>query len=742
MSITPDQAPESLLASDPNALFLQRTDEINELLDSGASLSGHERNCFFLNTGGGRFATASATSGFDFHDDARAVARSDWDHDGDVDLWFANRSAPRLRFLRNNGTPDTHFLALRLRGTSSNRDAIGARVELKSGERTLLRGLRAGEGFLGQSSKWLHFGLGAQTKIDSITVHWPGGQAESFTGTSPNQWFTLTQGQGTASPHQVPARKVELPAKEFTLPSPHEQAAVRLSARMPIPELSAKNSVGKPQLIAPRNGRGLFVSLWASWCPACDAEFTEIAAHQGELRKAGLDLLILCVNGIGEGDPSTFEQGVARLKELGISAPHVPANTDLLEQLRIIANRVIAQNGQLPLPSGFLLDAEGDLAAFYRGPVPMERLLDDAASLPLQDPTAVFHAGLPYRGTWIGDTRRHPIDRIVNEFIDANFTTSGLEFARKHKTSFSSPEAFAEVFSRVGNRHAAAQDLDTAIQYYREALIHFEKSPTSHFNLALALERQRKIPDALAGYQRAIELDPTITVAHLNRGAILARGDARQLQAGIKALQNAVRLNPNLAVARYQLGLALEREQAFPAALESYRRAALLAPNHLANRLQLGHLLERGGRPDEALVEYQDARRIHPTSHQASFQCGLVLEKLNRPAEAAEDYRRTVTLQPGFVPALNNLAWLLATTPDTKTRNPAEAVTLATHAATLTNYSQAPILDTLATAQKSAGDDHSAIKTLRQAIPLARDAKQMDFAKELEQKLAAFQRDQ
>ena len=96
MSITPDKAPETLLASDPNALFLKRTDEINELLDSGASLSGHERNCFFLNTGGGKFATASATRGFDFYDDARVVARSDWDHDGDIDLWFANRTAPRL----------------------------------------------------------------------------------------------------------------------------------------------------------------------------------------------------------------------------------------------------------------------------------------------------------------------------------------------------------------------------------------------------------------------------------------------------------------------------------------------------------------------------------------------------------------------------------------------------------------------------------------------------------------------
>jgi len=115
MSITPDKAPESLLASDPNALFLKRTDEINELLDSGASLSGHERNCFFLNTGDGRFATASATSGFDFYDDARAVARSDWDQDGDIDLLFANRTAPRLRFFKNESS-NSNFVSVKLIG--------------------------------------------------------------------------------------------------------------------------------------------------------------------------------------------------------------------------------------------------------------------------------------------------------------------------------------------------------------------------------------------------------------------------------------------------------------------------------------------------------------------------------------------------------------------------------------------------------------------------------------------------
>ena len=100
---------------------------------SGKSFSGQERNCCFLNLNGGgqtRFADISTISGFDFPDDSRAVCLTDWDHDGDVDLWVANRNAPQLRLLRNDAGPRGAFIALVLEGTRCNRDAIGARVEV------------------------------------------------------------------------------------------------------------------------------------------------------------------------------------------------------------------------------------------------------------------------------------------------------------------------------------------------------------------------------------------------------------------------------------------------------------------------------------------------------------------------------------------------------------------------------------------------------------------------------------
>ena len=735
MSITPDKAPESLLASDPNALFLKRTDEINELLDSGASLSGHERNCFFLNTGDGKFATASATSGFDFYDDARAVARCDWDHDGDIDLLFANRTAPRLRFLKNESSGTANFVAVRLIGTTSNRDAIGARVTIKSGERTLLRGLRAGEGFLGQSSKWLHFGLGDSGTIDELTVHWPGGKTETFPGLEIKKWFTLKQGTGKASPWTPPARDIKLVEKEFVLPTPTAQAAVRLCARMPIPQLHALDDTGEMEAIAPANGRPLFVTLWASWCPACDQEFKDLAQHATQLDKAGIDTLALSVNGIGEGDDSTFADAKAYLKKLDLKLKHRRAHPDLLHQLQLIADRIIAQNDPLPLPSGFLLDSQGRVIAFYRGPAPIGHLVTTASGSHGADAMEVFKSALPFPGTWIGEARSHPVDRLVGKFIDAGFLESALTFAKTHKRSFANPNAYAEVFSQVGNHHAEQGEFDTAIAYYREALTEHEEAPLIHFNLALALERQQKQAEALIEYQRAIELDPKITVAHLNRGAILARSSGT-LKEGTASLLRAVELNPNLAASHYHLGMALERGSQFQSAYQHYRQASLLAPDHFGNAMQLAHLLERSGKVEQALVEYQKIAHIHPKNPQASFQSGMACERLKQIGNAINHYQNSLRISPKYVPALNNLAFLLSSHPEHL--NAKEGLQLASLAAKLTNFQQAAVLDTLASAQLANGDRTSALATLVKALGLAETNQHTALIQELKRKIKAL----
>ncbi len=177
MSQSPDEG-RQLDEDDP---YLTSITALNLMMAEGRSFSGHERNCCFLNTGGERFADVSSATGLDFVDDGRAVALTDWDHDGDLDMWIANRTAPSVRFMRNDMNTANHFVAFKLVGKTCNRDAIGARVQLEldeAGGPPRVKTVEAGHGFLTQSSKWLHFGLGDAQSIRRLTVRWPGGQEE------------------------------------------------------------------------------------------------------------------------------------------------------------------------------------------------------------------------------------------------------------------------------------------------------------------------------------------------------------------------------------------------------------------------------------------------------------------------------------------------------------------------------------------------------------------------------------
>ena len=156
----------------------------------------------------------SAVSGIDYPEDGRGVAFTDWDLDGDLDLWISHRTGPQIRLLRNEGQSAKLFVALRLTGNGSttNRDAIGARVEVierKYAESPMSRSLRAGDGFLAQSSKWLHFGLSTGGAAAKAKVYWPGGDVEVFDSLAAGGRYLLTQGSGVSKPWQSSSNGAE-----------------------------------------------------------------------------------------------------------------------------------------------------------------------------------------------------------------------------------------------------------------------------------------------------------------------------------------------------------------------------------------------------------------------------------------------------------------------------------------------------------------------------------------------------
>lgn len=156
-----------------------------------------QRNFVHKNNRDGTFTELGAELGAPFLQKraARGVAFGDLDNDGDVDVVINNLDgAPQL--LRNDGGNANNSVLIKTIGVKSNRDGIGARIKIVSGDLTQIDEVRSGDSYISQSDLRLHFGLERRTKIDLIEIRWPNGMIEAIKDASVNKILTIKEGQG------------------------------------------------------------------------------------------------------------------------------------------------------------------------------------------------------------------------------------------------------------------------------------------------------------------------------------------------------------------------------------------------------------------------------------------------------------------------------------------------------------------------------------------------------------------
>jgi hypothetical protein len=153
----------------------------------------------FLNDGKGVFKDVAAQvgGGFALPKVARGLAYGDFDQDGDVDLLITTNQGPAYLY-RNDVTNGNRAIRLRLQGTKSNRDGIGATVRVTTPDGTQSRVVKTGSSYLSQSELALTFGLGGRDKADRIVVEWPSGQVQEFRDLKPGSWLCIEGQQPSA----------------------------------------------------------------------------------------------------------------------------------------------------------------------------------------------------------------------------------------------------------------------------------------------------------------------------------------------------------------------------------------------------------------------------------------------------------------------------------------------------------------------------------------------------------------
>jgi len=160
-------------------------------------------NSLFHNDQKGKFVevTKVAGNGFTTPYAGRGVAFADFDNDGSTDVLVANNNDHPL-LLHNRGGTGNHFLNLQLIGTSSNRDAIGARIRVRASGMLQVREIMAGGSYLSHSDVRARFGLGSATLAETVEVLWPRGLRQIFHNVPADKFYVIREGKGdlTARP--------------------------------------------------------------------------------------------------------------------------------------------------------------------------------------------------------------------------------------------------------------------------------------------------------------------------------------------------------------------------------------------------------------------------------------------------------------------------------------------------------------------------------------------------------------
>jgi tetratricopeptide (TPR) repeat protein len=461
---------------------------INQLIREEYSWCGREPNVFYkrmrpADGGQPRYYDFSGVSGLDFADDSRAFAVTDIDNDGNLDIILKSRLAPQVRVLRNNCGLDRRAIALRLRGVKSNRDAIGARIEVHG----RAYHLSAGSGYLSQHSKQLHVGLGDDAEAD-VSITWPSGEKQRFTHLRAGFRYEIEEGseQVKATPFERRAQMQAIPVEGINRA---EFGSTWLFEPVPLPEK--------------RQGPGFLLLTAASVRAPAGVPFEIV-----DLTRAAADLA---------SQYAIFRRYLFELR------------TDLeLPLLLLIDDRSRAHKIYAEIPSAARLQA--DLKTLQNGPRP-DLALPFPGRYYLPPRRNYFKLGAAFYWAGYPDQAIPYLEEVVRR--DPNNWKALFALARIHfdaerwqpalenyqrvlaiRPSYTAALAGAgEVYDRLNDPRAAEKML-------RGAAESDPKDADAANQLGLVLAKQDRAAEAKEWFERAISLDPRHTGA-INNLAVL-----------------------------------------------------------------------------------------------------------------------------------------------------------------------------------------------------------------------------
>ena len=315
------------------------------MFGQGFSFSGYERDPLYLNLGGKKFTDISGVSGIDSITDGRAGVFADFDNDGDLDVFSTTIQNQTHLLFRNNVGQDNNFLRIILEGgKETGRDAFGSVIRVKTSNGIETKIKSGGSGFISQNDPRLLFGLGKDTRAESVEVTWANGKVEKFVGEA-LAGSTLLLKAGSGKAETVKLAKANLPEPMSKAELFAESLHIKIGK--PLPDFALKTLAGTPSSMKKelKNGRQTLINIWATWCVPCAAEMPELEKMRTKFAARGIDLIGLNVDAEKNANIKSY------VAKKGVTYPILVGGTTAIEK--------IYATDELAVPLTILVDEKG-----------------------------------------------------------------------------------------------------------------------------------------------------------------------------------------------------------------------------------------------------------------------------------------------------------------------------------------------------------------------------------------------
>jgi tetratricopeptide (TPR) repeat protein len=557
---------------------------INELIRSDRTWHGYARNVFFVNNHDGTFSEISGPTGLDFFEDARTFVLADIDHDGRLEVILKNRNAPQLRILHNAMQEIGDSISFRLRGTKSNRDAIGASVTVEAGGLRQTRFLQAGSGFLAQHSKELLFGLGLHKAGIRATIQWPSGLVQHFDDLNANHRIQIEEG----SDHYVAQPFVASPAGYAHAGPPSTPELLPqvvntwLIDPLKAPEFELPDAKGNPHGLKDHQGKFVLLNFWSASDAECIKQLRLFQQSMPALDAASLMPLSLCID--GDNDLSAARSLSEKER---FAFPILFGSAQVSGIYNLIYRHLFDRRRDLPLPMSFLLDREGSIVKIYQGPVAADQVLTDLKSIP-STAEERMRKSLPFEGRLEQDAfQRNDFTYGVALYQHGFLDQAALSF---QQVIAAKPDN-ADAYYNLGTLKLRQSDFARARQYLEQTLRLKPNYPEAWNNLGMIAAQLGQSDEAITDFQKSLAQRPAYVTALLNLGNVYRR--QRDFENAQKCFDQAIRIQPDDAEVNYSFGMLYAQQDHLEQASNFLERAIALRPNYAEALNNLGVLFVR-----------------------------------------------------------------------------------------------------------------------------------------------------